>query len=315
MRDVVVVGGGLTGLAAAYELEQAGVAYTLIEVKPRLGGSIQTVTVNDFRFDSGPMGYPLADPTSFEAYLKSLDLVDQVLMTTQGKLAFQAGAGGLIDALAARLTAPVMTRMAVSTLGMMDATRYSICLENGILLDARGLIVTAPARYAERLFHTLTPEISYQLLDYRYDTITRVSVGYAGQTDLNIMYPQDSPVMEITQVEHAARLPGEQGSVLQAGLRFEPDDLPDDPVGELAALLRWPLNPDADHIATWPESDPAMWRQSDHPRTMATIQALLPPGVALAGSDYVPTTAPPTLDERIQQGQAAARRVLAYLES
>ena len=35
MRDVVVIGGGLSGLAACYELEKCGAAYTVIEVKRR----------------------------------------------------------------------------------------------------------------------------------------------------------------------------------------------------------------------------------------------------------------------------------------
>ena len=42
MRDVVVIGGGLSGLAACYQLEKTNLRYTLIEVKRRVGGGIQT---------------------------------------------------------------------------------------------------------------------------------------------------------------------------------------------------------------------------------------------------------------------------------
>ena len=42
MRDVVVIGGGLSGLAACYELEKRGAAYTVIEVKRRFGGGIRS---------------------------------------------------------------------------------------------------------------------------------------------------------------------------------------------------------------------------------------------------------------------------------
>jgi squalene-associated FAD-dependent desaturase len=38
MRDVLVIGGGLAGLAAAVELAQAGAEVTLIEARPHLGG-------------------------------------------------------------------------------------------------------------------------------------------------------------------------------------------------------------------------------------------------------------------------------------
>ena len=40
MPDVIIIGGGLTGLSAAFELEKLGIAYTLIEVKGRLGSNI-----------------------------------------------------------------------------------------------------------------------------------------------------------------------------------------------------------------------------------------------------------------------------------
>ncbi len=39
---VAIIGGGLTGLAAAWELQKAGVPYTLLEGSPRLGGKVQT---------------------------------------------------------------------------------------------------------------------------------------------------------------------------------------------------------------------------------------------------------------------------------
>ncbi len=42
MAEVIIVGGGLTGISAAWELEQQHIPYRLIEVKNRLGGSIVT---------------------------------------------------------------------------------------------------------------------------------------------------------------------------------------------------------------------------------------------------------------------------------
>jgi hypothetical protein len=151
------------------------------------------------------------------------------------------------------------------------------------------------------------------LLDYRYDTISRVSLGYRDAPSLNITPPDDSPIPEILQVSGVPRTPTAQGTIVQAALRMSPHDLPEDPVGELAALMGWPLNPDADHIATWTESDPAQWRQAEHPAKIEAILRLLPDGVALAGSDYIPTNRPPRLDERIQQGIEAARRVMRAL--
>ncbi len=51
---VVVVGGGLTGLVAAYRLQQAGINVTLLEKTSRLGGCIRTVRQDGFVMEDGP---------------------------------------------------------------------------------------------------------------------------------------------------------------------------------------------------------------------------------------------------------------------
>lgn len=43
--QVVVIGGGISGLAAAWEVQQAGLAYTLLEAGDRWGGKIVTETI------------------------------------------------------------------------------------------------------------------------------------------------------------------------------------------------------------------------------------------------------------------------------
>ena len=52
--SVVVVGGGITGLVAAYDLARAGVPTTLVEETDRLGGKIQTTRIDGFLIESGP---------------------------------------------------------------------------------------------------------------------------------------------------------------------------------------------------------------------------------------------------------------------
>ncbi len=50
---VVIVGGGIAGLSAAYDLAKAGTQYTLIEKLPRLGGVIQTKTCDGCVIEGG----------------------------------------------------------------------------------------------------------------------------------------------------------------------------------------------------------------------------------------------------------------------
>lgn len=57
MPHVVVVGGGLTGLATAFRLRADGVAVTLLESRVRPGGNVGTVDDNGFRVELGPNGF------------------------------------------------------------------------------------------------------------------------------------------------------------------------------------------------------------------------------------------------------------------
>ena len=54
MRNVIIVGGGISGLAAAWELQQLGVPFTLFEASDRLGGIVRTDYVGEFVIDAGP---------------------------------------------------------------------------------------------------------------------------------------------------------------------------------------------------------------------------------------------------------------------
>jgi oxygen-dependent protoporphyrinogen oxidase len=51
---VVIVGGGMSGLAAAYELARRNVPFCLLEAGPVLGGMVKTERVGGFVIDAGP---------------------------------------------------------------------------------------------------------------------------------------------------------------------------------------------------------------------------------------------------------------------
>lgn len=64
MRDVVIVGGGLCGLALAHSLHARGVDWQLLEARPRLGGRVLTVAeAGGPPLDLGPTWYwPATQP-------------------------------------------------------------------------------------------------------------------------------------------------------------------------------------------------------------------------------------------------------------
>lgn len=53
-RRIIVIGGGMGGLAAAARLAKRGHSVTLFEASDRLGGKCQTEEINGYRFDTGP---------------------------------------------------------------------------------------------------------------------------------------------------------------------------------------------------------------------------------------------------------------------
>ena len=69
-RHVLVVGGGIAGLSAAWQLQQAGLPYTLIEAAPRLGGMIQTATFDGFVAEGGPETFITRKPELWQLALQ-----------------------------------------------------------------------------------------------------------------------------------------------------------------------------------------------------------------------------------------------------
>ncbi len=78
MKRIAIVGGGISGLSAAYYLSQAGHDCTLIEAAPRLGGVIRTERVEDCLVEAGPDSFIAQKPWAMEL-IRELGIEDQVI--------------------------------------------------------------------------------------------------------------------------------------------------------------------------------------------------------------------------------------------
>ena len=75
---VAVVGGGIAGLSAAYELARSGVEFTLYEASGRLGGIVETVRRDDFVVECGPDSWVTEKPWARELAVE-LGLEDEII--------------------------------------------------------------------------------------------------------------------------------------------------------------------------------------------------------------------------------------------
>jgi protoporphyrinogen/coproporphyrinogen III oxidase len=76
--QVVIIGGGIAGLSAAYDLAKAGIPHTLIERQPRLGGVIETRSWDGCVLEWGPDSFLSAKPEAL-ALIRELGLEDEVI--------------------------------------------------------------------------------------------------------------------------------------------------------------------------------------------------------------------------------------------
>jgi len=79
---VVIIGGGISGLAAAHRLSEQQVQVTLLEASPRLGGTIQTGQRDGFLLERGPDSFISEKPQAVEL-AKRLGLESRLIQTNE----------------------------------------------------------------------------------------------------------------------------------------------------------------------------------------------------------------------------------------
>ncbi|MEU4333791.1 FAD-dependent oxidoreductase [Micromonospora lupini] len=153
--DVVVVGGGLAGLAAARRLHRAGVPWRLLEAGGRLGGRVATDVVDGYLIDSGfqvlNTAYPrlgtLLDTDRLDlGYFTSgvlvrrgddlLRLVNPLREPTGAPGTALAGVGSLLDRLRFAALAAGCATLPVSRLLSAPETSAETALRRAGLSDA-----------------------------------------------------------------------------------------------------------------------------------------------------------------------------------
>jgi oxygen-dependent protoporphyrinogen oxidase len=66
MTRTIIIGGGISGLSTAYYLAKGGAPSTILESRPRLGGVIQTESVDGCTIEAGPDSFLSVKPAAME---------------------------------------------------------------------------------------------------------------------------------------------------------------------------------------------------------------------------------------------------------
>ena len=182
--DVIIIGGGLSGLALADHLQTAGVTYQLLEARSRLGGRIKAAQVGAAAFDLGPAWFWPGQPrmahiverfnlTVFDQYSNgTLCFEDENgavhrglgFSSMEGSYRLQGGIIALIDQLAANLDPQnIMLDATVTT--VRNKGRLEVQLESGNIITAKNVVLTLPPRVAAKLtFESALPAIATQAM-------------------------------------------------------------------------------------------------------------------------------------------------------
>ncbi|MDR1989150.1 MAG: protoporphyrinogen oxidase [Acidobacteriaceae bacterium] len=91
---VIIVGGGIAGLAAAYELHRESVPFLLLEAGTRVGGVILSERVDGFVFDGGPDSLLAQKPEGIQL-CRELGIADRLVPTLLPRQSFIQRGGQL----------------------------------------------------------------------------------------------------------------------------------------------------------------------------------------------------------------------------
>jgi protoporphyrinogen/coproporphyrinogen III oxidase len=208
---VAVVGAGLAGLSAAWELHRAEVDVVVLDAGRHPGGMIVTERRDGFVVEGGPDGFLAAEP-DIQDLARALGiedrLVDQVargsalwtgrrletlpegraaeLLGIQGVAdsglsrgfrSFAAGMADVVDALVARLAPRLRTTQGVTAVARAQRG-WRLSFTGGSSLDAEAVILAVPAWVAARLLAGLGVSAARALDTVLYAPSITVSLAY-----------------------------------------------------------------------------------------------------------------------------------------
>lgn len=183
VHDVVVVGGGIAGLAAAYELRQHGLSPVVLEADDRPGGLIRTERVDGWVIDGGPDALLVQKPAAL-ALCRELGIADRLVPTLTPRTAYVLRDGQLHPlAHGSFLGFPIGLRaLATSSLFTVAGKLRMAC--DVFIPRSRGDEDESIAAFVRRRF-------GHEAVDYLADPLLAgIHAGDAEQLSMRALFPR-----------------------------------------------------------------------------------------------------------------------------
>lgn len=323
---VIVVGAGIAGLAAAWELTRAGADVVVLESERRAGGVIVTDRVDGFIVEGGPDGFLAGEP-ELPALAQELGIGDRIVNqqargtalwngralapldegraaallgieatksdVAAGFRSFAAGMAELVDALVQRLG---VVRLAQGVAGLVPAgSGWHLAITGGSAHDADGVVLALPAYSAGRLLEAVGATHGRALAEVVYAPSITVSLAYREVQftkplqGAGFVVPNSTPLHLRACTYSSAKFPGRApaGHVL---VRAYLPPMNGDPASvahtQLATILGIQQEPRWSRVFYWNRGLPRY--RGHHATHVAQIRERLKrlPPIAIAGAGY-----------------------------
>jgi oxygen-dependent protoporphyrinogen oxidase len=135
LHVVIIIGGGITGLSAAYELATRGLPFVLLEASDRLGGLLRTDCVDGFTIDAGADSMLATKPAGI-ALCQELGLGSRLMSSTPPRTAYVHARGRLHALPSASIFGIPTTWPGIATYGLLPpAARLRLAWNLGANLE------------------------------------------------------------------------------------------------------------------------------------------------------------------------------------
>lgn len=206
--DILIVGGGLSGLALAEHLTRNGVDFLLAEAQDRLGGRILTKDLSGGSFDLGPAWFWPGQPrmaaltqrlqisafpqysTGDQMYQDQTGAVQRVrgFASMQGSYRLAGGMGTLIDALAGSLDPKRILTETRLVAVRHSAVNISAQLDQGgapLKVEAKRIVLALPPRVIEETIR-FEPDLDAAQIQ----ALKNIPTWMAGQAKILAVYDE-----------------------------------------------------------------------------------------------------------------------------